>query len=168
MKFPARLTYAAFRRQGITRRFLFCKTEETPRFGDPTFDFLGYFGFGSGEFTGAVPDFYHGVRVEVKLLELPAEEALLYLSQIMERHDNKLYGFITHDGQTFRTVTETDGDAPALLNLSDLNWAYYTQVGDRALAVAHILTLNRRHILFETPREQDILLQRYAHIAGSI
>jgi hypothetical protein len=165
VKHPAELTYAAFRLRGATRRYLFCRTDEKPHFGDNTFDFLGYFGFGSGEFGGEHPQQFDGLRVKVQVFTDP-EFALAYISTLMTQPTDGFSGFFTHDGYTFHVVTE-DAEGVPLTHLKALNWHYYTNVGgSKKLAHDHIVTLNRRHVLFATYEEQSALLTRYAKLAG--
>lgn len=169
MKHPAELTYAALRVNGSTRRYLLCRTEEKPHFGDPTFDFLGYFGFGSGEFEGQHPLAFDHIRVKaVKLTVEDPEYNLTFLAERMSHPTDAFSGFYTTDGKTFYLLVPDD-KGTSLAHLPELYWAYYTNIGgDRETAYAHLRTLNRRHILFATPEEQDQLLTAYAQLAASI
>lgn len=162
MKHPATLTYAAFRNDGSTRRFLFCKTEEKPHFGDPTFDFLAYFGFGSGELGSRLPHDY--VDLRVKEFQLGREEALVEIYKLFTKPTDAFSGFFTADGDLFTILVEHP-EGKLLFELPELNWHYYTQIGgDRHTAKAHIGALSRRHILFERAETQQRLLNEYKEL----
>lgn len=170
MKYPAELTYAVIRLRGATRRYLFCKTDEKPRFGDPSFDFMGYFGFGSGEFEGEHPPEFNDIRVKTSVVAVSGEDgvAKAYLSKYMSQLTDGFLGFYTTDGETFHIMKE-DPDGVSLTHLKALNWHYYTNIGGtRESAVSHMSTLNRRHFLFETYEEQSNILQKYVLLAAAI
>lgn len=167
MKYPAELVYAAFKIGTITRRFLFCDTKEKPRFGDPSFDFMGFFGFGSGEFNGEVPPEIKHVRV--KIVEMDSTDPELTVLSIANKmaEAKQFMGFYTKEGDKFYMLIE-DAEGQLLTHLKDLNWHYYTQIGDRGVAVAHLQTLKRRHFLFETLEEQNTKLEKYTVLAATI
>lgn len=170
MKFPAELTYAALRYRGATRRYLFCRTEETPRFGDPSFDFMGYFGFGAGEFEGEHPPRLDAFRVRTEALSPGPIEGFnkVLLANWMTEPTDEFRGFYTTDGLTYHKMI-LDPEGVLVPHLKALNWHYYTNIGsDRGTAVDHIMTLNRRHFLFETYDEQSRILLSYAEMAAAI
>lgn len=167
MKYPAELVYAAFKIGTITRRFLFCDTEEKPRFGDPSFDFMGFFGFGSGEFEGEVPPEIRHVRVKtIDLSEFEPEYAATLAASEVAKHGGFI-GFYTKDGDNFKLLVESE-EGQLLTHLPDLNWHYYTQLGDRGVAHAHLRTMQRRHFLFETLEEQNTKLAKFSVLAATI
>ena len=171
MKYPAELTYAVIRLRGATRRYLFCRTDEKPRFGEPSFDFMGYFGFGSGEFEGEHPPEFDKIRVTATVFKPIANNpgiAKAYLSQYMSQLTDGFLGFYTTDGETFHILKE-DPDGVSLTHLKALNWHYYTNIGGtRESAVSHMSALNRRHFLFKTYEEQSDLLKKYVLLAAAI
>lgn len=169
MKYPAELTYAAIRLNYATRRYLFCRTEEKPHFGDLSFDFMGYFGFGSGEFSGTHPPELDGIRVRTMVLadnELGYQ--LAWLNNWFTEQTPDLRAFYTTDGKTFHLMIQDDEGVP-LTHLAQLNWHYYTNIGgDKSTAYSHLRTLNRRHFLFQTYEEQSDLLTNYALLAKGL
>ncbi len=169
MKHPAKLTYAALRLNGATRRYLFCTTQEKPHFGDETFDFLAYFGFGSGEFEGMHPPEYDKLRVRV--VQLPSSDVeynLAFIAKTMSQPTDEFRGFYTEDGTTFHMLMP-DNEGVSLTHLSAFNWHYYTAIGgDQRTAYAHIQAMNRKHVLFETYAEQSRLLLGYSELARVI
>lgn len=173
MKHPAELTYAVIRLRGATRRYLFCRTEEKPYFGEPSFDFMSYFGFGSGEFEGEHPPEFDNLRVRVEPLEFGAGEDSVGLKKAalanwFSRPTDGFSGFFTHDGIHFFTMKQDDDGVP-LTHLKALNWHYYTNIGgDRKTALSHLAAMDRRHFLFKTYEEQSTLLGRYAELAVAI
>lgn len=169
MKHPAKLTYAALRLNGSTRRYLFCKTHEKPRFGDDSFDFLAYFGFGSGEFEGAHPPEYDQLRVRVVRLPSPdVEYNMAFIAQTMSQPTDELRGFYTEDGVHFHLLLP-DAEGISLTHLEAFNWHYYTAIGgDQRTAYAHIQAMNRKHVLFETYEEQSRLLLSYGELVRVI
>lgn len=167
MKYPAELTYAAFRHGTITRRFLFCLTDEKPKFGDPSFDFMAFFGFGSGEFEGETPAEYKHLRVKVQQLPDNSELSYAIAAETMQKDTRGFVGFYTKDGDTLYLLTE-DSEGTLLTHMPDLNWHYYTQLGDRGTAYAHLRTMQRRHFIFETLEEQNEKLAKFSVLSASI
>lgn len=169
MKHPAELTYAAIRLNHVTRRYLFCRTEEKPHFGDLSFDFMGYFGFGSGEYSGEHPPIFDGLRVRTMVLADASQGVqLAWLNNWFNEQTPDLRAFYTTDGKTFHLMIQDD-EGVLLTHLAALNWHYYTNIGgDRSTAYSHIMTMNRRHFLFETYDEQDSLLATYAELAKGL
>lgn len=169
MKHPAELTYAAIRLNHATRRYLFCHTDEKPRFGDLSFDFMAYFGFGSGEFQGEHPPEFDNIRVRTQVL--PPDDTgiqLAWLNKWFNEQTPDLRAFYTTDGHTIHLMIQ-DYDGVPLTHLKSLNWHYYTNVGgDRNTAHSHLKALNRRHFLFKTYEEQNSLLLQYAELAKGL
>ncbi len=170
MMFPAELTYAAIRWQGATRRFMFCLTEEKPRFGVPSFDFMGYFGFGSGEYEGKHPMEYDSIRVRTLELNPSAPQGvnLAWLDNWFSEPTQDLRAFYTTDGEHFHLIIQDDNGV-SLTHLKALNWNYYTNIGgDRNTAHSHVMAMSRRHFLFETYEEQTNLLLKYAELTKAL
>jgi hypothetical protein len=165
----AKFIYAALRNRGVTRRFLFCKTEEIPHFGHNTFDFLFFFGFGTGEYTGLYPMEYDIIRVRRKLLDANAPDGFneSYISELFKRPTDGFVGFMTNkDGEY--TVLEYDPEGIPISHIPEFHWPYYTQLGDKDRAYSAIQTMKKRHVLFDTLQEQNDVMERYARLAVAI
>lgn len=176
MKWPAELTYATLKLGPVSRRFLFCRTDEKPFFGDASFDYMNFFGFGSGELNGSVPLEYNDVRVRSFVLTDPAQpdmdkvflhRALLTpdYSGLVNQESEQIVGFYTHDGEVLHALVRDD-EGVQLTHFKPFHWHYYTQLGDRHMAVAHLQAMNRRHFVFQTYDEQSDLLNRFTAVAG--
>lgn len=164
----ATLAIAWLRIRGVTYRYLLCSPETTPHFGHPTFDYMAYFGFGSGDFKSKVPQLFIGakVRVEPCTLELPL--TLAYVSTSLAKSGEEFKGFYTTNGNDFFELV-LDENGKDLTTADVLDWSYYTPIGSmRDIAYDHIKTFDRRHVLFDTPEEQHNLLDKYATLVRTV
>jgi len=175
MKWPAELTYATIKVGPVSRRFLFCRTDEKPFFGDASFDYMNYFGFGSGESNGQVPLEYNDVRVRSYVItdpEQPGMDKVLLHRAMYSAPDipatpesKQVIGFYTQDGEVLHALV-LDDEGVQLTHFKPFHWHYYTQLGDRHMAVAHLQAMNRRHFVFQSYDEQSDLLNRFSEVAG--
>ena len=164
----ARLVMLWLRSRGATHRYLLCSTEERPQRGHTTFDYLAFFGFGSGDFHSVTPSAYKGTKVKVVPCPGDGEIALAYMSSMLQKPTDGFSGFFTDNGKDFFEL-RLDPEGMDMFHLPELDWRYYTAIGGtRDIAIDHVKTLNRKHVLFETAEEQSNLLNRYAELIDTV
>lgn len=165
----AKLAMLWLRIRGSTHRYLLCSPEERPHMGHPTFDFMAYFGFGSGELHSTVPDRFEGVKVRVRPCTISDPNVLrAYMSATLHQPTDGFSGFFTEDGENFFELVN-DENGHDLFHTPELDWRYYTAIGGmRSMAVDHLKAFARRHVLFATPEQQSELLAKYASLAYDV
>jgi hypothetical protein len=146
---------ALIRCAGKTHRIVLFDSEETPHFGIPRFDYLNFFGFGSGEFDSLYPPAFQTFKVKEVELGTPESlsEAQVYTIQ-RKLSVNDQYG-IFYDGEKIIELESSSTGVP-LSHLPAMNWLYYSQLGDRDHAIAIINGIQGYPPLFTEQNHQQL------------
>lgn len=160
-------TLVSLRIRGGIRRYLLTSPPVKPHYGYPVFDLMAFFGFGSGELHSTLPSEFEHLRLRVEELPKEVSAAKSIIAYTMSKPTDKFSGFFTRDCQTFYQLIE-DPEGSPIYKLKELDWSYYTAIGgNRDVAVSHLMSLNRRHITFDTHEQQTALFKGYCDLINA-
>lgn len=156
-------TLVLLRRLGGLRRYMLLSPPEPPQQGQPIFDYTHFFGYGGGEIASITPTEF---RLKVRVEKLPSDPQIAksIMAATLSRPTDQFDGFFTRDCEQFYRIVE-DAEGVDLFMHKDLDWGYYATLGgDRDVAVAHIMSLNRQHFMYDTYEQQSSRLTDFAQL----
>lgn len=153
------MSYMALRLQNSSiKRYLFAHTAQHPHFGDPTFDFLTFFGFGSGELRNQYPMELAGIKFTAYELDMQGkyETNMSLISYLLNNTKGDHFGFVVHKGKVY-VLKHDPENGEELYHHAMLDWSYYTPLGNRRHADGILGAMERHHFMNDYQDQLKVL-----------